>query len=644
MDKNTFWGFLLIAVIIIGFSLLNRPSKEQLAQQQHERDSIAYMQQLEIEAQEVAQAAQAVAEQQTGLDTTEIQQRIQAQYDVFAPVATGQETLTEVENNLFRLTFNAKGGSFYKAELKNYKTYKDTVNDLCLFEGEENELNFTFITAKNRILHTQDLYFTPLPIEILEDSTQIFTEEIRLANDSAEDAYLRFVYTIEPNNYMLRLRIETKGLQEVLARNANSLEMQWHQLIRQQEKGRKFEERYATLEYMFNGDDIENLSEGKNESKQVSNRLKWIAYKDQFFSSVIIAEDNFTSTQLSSTLMDKNSGYIKQYDTKTAVSFDPTGAQSTDFRIYLGPNHYNTLKAYDKGVEKDQRLHLKELVPLGWKIVSWINKILIIPLFDLFTSWGLHIGVIILLLTLVIKLIIFPFVFSSYRSQAKMRVLKPQLDEINAKYPPEKMQERQQATMALYNKAGVSPMAGCLPMLLQFPVLMAMFYFLPTAIELRGQSLFWADDLSCYDAIVSWNAQIPFISSTFGNHISLFCLLMTLTNVLYTYLTMQTQSGGNEMKVMKWMMYLMPVMFMFVFNDYAAGLSYYYLVSLLITILQNYIFRWSINEEKLLKKMQEKQAKNAKNPKKKGGLMARLEKMQREQQQLAKENAKKRYK
>ncbi|MCM1035365.1 MAG: membrane protein insertase YidC [Paludibacter sp.] len=637
MDKNTFWGFFLIALIIIGFSFFNRPTKEQLAAQQHYRDSVAYMRQMEMEAQEAVRLAQEMTDTSADTDTAQAAQKIKNVYGAFAPSATGENTYHVVENEVLRLTFASKGGYLHKAELKNYKTYKDTVNYLCLFEGEESSLGFTLVTANNRIVNTRDLYFRAQPVLTLEDGSQQLT--MRLLADSA--AHLDIVYTIHPDNYMLNASILAYGMQDVLAQNITGMELQWHQLIRQQEQGRKFEERYATLQYMFKGDDIENLSESKNDSKSVNNRLQWIAYKDQFFSSVLIADDAFTSAQMESKPLPKSSAYIKQYDSKATVGFDPSGQNSTNFRLYLGPNHYNTLKAYDKGVAKAERLHLNELVPLGWKIVAWINKILVIPMFDLFTSWGLHIGIIILLMTLVIKLIILPFTFTSYRSTAKMRVLKPQLDEINAKYPPEKMQERQQATMALYNKAGVSPMSGCLPMLFQFPVLMAMFWFFPTAIELRGQSFLWAHDLSTYDAILSWNTYIPLISSTFGNHISLFCLLMTITNIIYTWLNMQTQAGGQEMKMMKWMMYLMPVFFMFIFNEYAAGLSYYYLLSLLITIIQTYIFRWSINDEKLLKKMQEKQAKNAKNPKK-SGLMARLEKMQREQQAYAREQAKKR--
>jgi YidC/Oxa1 family membrane protein insertase len=327
--------------------------------------------------------------------------------------------------------------------------------------------------------------------------------------------------------------------------------------------------------------------------------------------------------------------YIKEYKTKTSLPLDVTGKKSTDIRYYLGPNHYNTLKAYDKDVENAEKLHLNELVPLGWKLVAWINKILVIPMFDLFMSWGLHIGIVILLMTLVIKLIILPFVWASNKSSAKMRVLKPQLDAINEKYPPEKMQERQQATMELYQKAGVSPMSGCLPMLFQFPVLMAMFWFLPTAIELRGQSLFWADDLSTYDAILTWNTPLPLLGWT---HLSLFCLIMTIVNIVYTHITMQSQSQGQEMKMMRWMMYLMPLMFLFFFNDYAAGLSYYYFVSLLMTIIQTMIFRWTTDDKKVLAEMEANSKK--KSNQKKSGFAARLEAMQREQQRLAREQAK----
>ena len=637
MDKNTWIGFLLIAAIIVGFSFLNRPSEEELAERKRVQDSIALVQAQELEAklisEQIAQQLEAEKAAQAPTQTAEeLAQQVLAVYGPFAPAAQGEEGQVVLENSKVRISIDRRGGRIAKAELKEYKAYGDSVNNLCLFQGDESNLNFTLVTNSNRILATQNLYFTEVGQTTDAEGNTTLTMRLKT---NMEDCYLDFVYTLPADDYMVGMSIQPRNMQLALAQNMSSVEMQWNQSIPQQEKGRKFEEKYAQLQYMFIGGEVEKLSEMKPDRANESARLKWIAYKDQFFSTVMIAEEAFESTTMESTPLNQHSRYIKEYKTNTTLPLDITGQKSTDLHYYFGPNHYNTLKAYDKDVDKADRLHLNELVPLGWKIVAWINKVLVIPMFDLFSSWGLHIGIVILLMTLVIKLIILPFVFASYKSSAKMRVLKPQLDEINAKYPPEKMQERQQATMALYQKAGVSPMSGCLPMLFQFPVLMAMFWFLPTAIELRGQSLFWADDLSTYDAIITWNTHIPI----FGTHLSLFCLLMTIVNIVYTHITMQQQAGGQEMKMMKWMMYLMPLMFLFIFNDYAAGLSYYYFVSLLMTILQTMIFRWAIDDKKVLAQM-EANAKKKGSEKKKSSWMERLEQMQREQQRLAREQAK----
>ena len=635
MDKNTWIGFGLIAAIIVGFSFLNRPSKEELAERQRVQDSLAVVQAAEWEAKQISEqiTQQLQADQATNTATPdELAAQVAAVYGPFAPAVEGQEGLITLENSKIKIAIDRRGGRIAKAELKEYKAYGDSVNPLCLFQGEESNLNFTLVTNSNRILATQNLYFAEVNQATDAEGNTILTMRL---NTSLEDCYLDFVYTLPSDDYMVGMSIQPHNMQLALAQNMSVLEMQWNQSIPQQEKGRKFEEKYAQLQYMFVGGDVEKLSEMKADRQQESARIKWIGYKDQFFSTVMIANDGFESTEMESTPAGARTRYIKEYKTHSSLPFDITGKKSTDLRYYFGPNHYNTLKAYDKDVENADKLHLNELVPLGWKIVAWINKILVIPMFDLFTSWGLHIGIVILLMTLVIKLILLPFVFASNKSTAKMRVLKPQLDEINAKYPPEKMQERQQATMALYQKAGVSPMSGCLPMLFQFPVLMAMFWFLPTAIELRGQSLFWADDLSTYDAIITWNTPIPL----FGTHLSLFCLIMTVVNIVYTHITMQQQSGGQEMKMMRWMMYLMPLMFLFFFNDYAAGLSYYYLVSLLFTIIQTMIFRWAVDDKKVLAEMEANAKK--KGTQKKSGFAARLEAMQREQQRLAREQAKK---
>ena len=636
MDKNTWIGFALIAAIVIGFSFLNRPSKEELAERKRVQDSIALVQAQEMEAklisEEIAQQLAAEKAAQASAQTTdELAQQVAAVYGPFAPAAQGQEGLIVLENSKVRISIDRRGGRIAKAELKEYKAYGDSINPLCLFQNDESSLNFTLVTSSNRILATQNLYFTEA--SQTTDAEGNTTLTMRL-NTNIEDCYLDFVYTLPADDYMVGMSIQPHNMQLALAQNMSSLEMQWNQSIPQQEKGRKFEEKYAQLQYMFIGGDVDKLSEMKSDRANESARLKWIAYKDQFFSTVMIAEDAFESTTMESTPLNPQSRYIKEYKTTTSLSWDITGKEYTNLKYYFGPNHYNTLKAYDKDVTSVEQLHLNELVPLGWKIVAWINKIIVIPMFDLFMSWGLHIGIVILLMTFVIKLILLPFVFASNKSTAKMRVLKPQLDEINAKYPPEKMQERQQATMALYQKAGVSPMSGCLPMLFQVPVLMAMFWFLPTAIELRGQSLFWADDLSTYDAIITWNTPIPL----FGTHLSLFCLIMTVVNIVYTHITMQQQSGGQEMKMMRWMMYLMPLMFLFFFNDYAAGLSYYYFVSLLFTIIQTMIFRWAVDDKKVLAEMEANAKK--KGTQKKSGFAARLEAMQREQQRLAREQAK----
>ncbi len=633
MDKNTWIGFALIAAIIVGFSFLNRPSEEELAERKRVQDSIALVQAQELEAKLISEqiTAQLEAEKEATTSSEDLAQQLAAVYGPFAPATQGQEGTITLENEKVRIGVAYRGGRIAKAELKEYKAYGDSVNPLCLFQGDESTLNFTLVTNTNRILATQNLYFTNAGQTTDAEGNTTLTMRL---NTNIEDCYLDFVYTLPADDYMVGMSIVPHNMQLALAQNMSSMEMQWNQEIPQQEKGRKFEERYAQLQYMFVGGDIDKLSEQKADRANESARIKWIAYKDQFFSTVMIAEDAFESTTMESAPLNANSHYIKAYKTNTSLPFDINGKQTTNIRYYFGPNHYNTLKAYDKDVVSAEKLHLNELVPLGWKLVSWINKALVIPMFDLFSSWGLHIGLVILLMTLVIKLILLPFVFASNKSTAKMRVLKPQLDEINAKYPPEKMQERQQATMALYQKAGVSPMSGCLPMLLQFPVLMAMFWFLPTAIELRGQSLFWADDLSTYDAIITWNTPIPL----FGTHLSLFCLIMTVVNIVYTHITMQQQSGGQEMKMMRWMMYLMPLMFLFFFNDYAAGLSFYYFVSLLMTMIQTMIFRWAVDDKKVLAEMEANAKK--KGSQKKSGFAARLEAMQREQQRLAREQAK----
>ena len=614
MDKNTWIGFLLIAAIVVGFTMFGSKKAPKEPQQKPKQELILPVEQAQQPEQVVAPAPEKPVSKQ-------------AEMGIFTPALTGEEKMVTLENEHLRVTLSTLGGTIERAELLEYKASGDSVNPLCLFFGSESSLNFSLKTAENGTLHTAKMYFEP----IATDSAN--TAILRMPTADPE-AWIDFIYTLS-EDYMLRFVIAPHNMQEHIAYNESTLRMDWIQLIPQQEQGRKFEERYAQLQYMLVGGEMEKLSESKEDREQESTSVKWIGYKDQFFSTVLIADDAFRQSYFHSIPQQRQSGYVKKYETASLVSFDATGNTPTGFRYYLGPNHYNTLKAYDNGKEAGEKLHLKKLVPLGWKIVSWINTALVIPMFDLFSGWGLHIGWIIVLMTLVIKLIILPFVFVSYKSSAKMRALKPQIDEINAKYPAEKMQERQAATMQLYRQAGVSPMSGCLPMLFQFPVLMAMFWFLPTAIELRGKSLFWADDLSTYDAVFHWGTNIPLL----GDHLSLFCLLMTICNIAYTYITMQSQNTDPSMKFMKYMMYAMPLMFLFIFNDYAAGLSFYYLVSLFITIFQTMIFRWTLDDKKMLAEIEANKKKRAGKPQSK--FMQRLEQMQREQQQMARENAKK---
>ena len=630
MDKNTVIGLVLIFAIIVGFSWLNRPNEEQIEAQKRYRDSI---QKVELAKAQQAALLEELQQQKANTDTLVNAEVAKQFFGNFSESAVGEEQFVTVENDLLKLVFTTKGGRIYSAELKEYKTHDSL--PLVLFDKDESVLDFTFLSSNNRVLHTKDFYFEPTLIKT-ENGQKL---QMRLL--LAADKYLEFDYLLSDNEYKVDFLINAHNMSDELDANSNSLEMLWKSKLKKQEKGRKFEARYATLNYKFTSDDVEYLSESKDDEKKLSNKIQWIAFKDQFFSTVLVANQSFTSTALESKISN-NVDYLKEYKAEASVVFDPTGKTSTALSYLFIPNKYQTLKKYDKLYESEvgDNMQFRRLLPMGWSLFRWINEYLIIPIFNFFGKYISNYGIVIFLLTLVVKILIFPFTYKSYISSAKMRVLKPQIDEINAKYPPEKAMERQQATMNLYSRVGVSPMSGCLPMLFQMPILFAMFMFFPTCIELRQESFLWAKDLASYDAIFEWDAYIPLITPYFGNHISLFCLLMTITNIVYTKINMSSQVGAaDQMKVMKWMMYLMPVMFMFIFNDYAAGLSYYYFISLLLTIVQTYLFRLFVDEEKLLKKLEA----NKKKPMKKSGFMARLEEAQRQQQKAMREQMKKKH-
>jgi YidC/Oxa1 family membrane protein insertase len=622
MDKNTIIGFSLIGLILLGFWQLNKPNEKEVLAQKHYNDSIALVQQAKVQAETAINKTATVSKDSAiGTDTA----AISSSFGDFSASAKGEEKFYTLENELIKLTISSKGGRIYSAQLKNYKTH-DTL-PLMLFDGKESSMGFTLVTKNNRVLNSKDLYFEPVSA-VTKDASGNQTLIMRLKTTGT--AYMDFAYTLPVKNYMLSFGIKANGMTAVMPAGINSLDMQWSSKIRQQESSRKTENRYSAVEYKYVADDVEKLSESKNEEKELPNKVKWIAFKDQFFSSILIANQDITSATLKSKVEDETSKYLKAYEAEMTVAFDPTGKVPTTFQLFLGPNQYKLLSSYDD--KSDSKLGLNKIIPLGWGIFGWVNRYAIIPMFNLFSKFLSNFGLIILLMTIAIKLVLSPLTYKSYISSAKMRVLKPEIDEINARIPADKAAERQKATMDLYGKVGVSPMSGCLPSLLQMPILIALFNFFPASIELRQQSFLWAKDLSSYDAIFTWSTHIPLI----GNHISLFCILMTITSVVYTHLNMASSGGQEQIPGMKWMMYLMPVAFMFMFNDYASGLSYYYFIATLFSVIQTYIIRTAVDEKKLLAQLHAKRASNAKKPAKKGGFMDRLEKMQREQQKAVK--------
>lgn len=629
---------------MVGFTLLTRPSQEEIARQKKYNDSITLVRQQEMALQQVQDSvnktiafADSVVQ---STDSTAVAVRADA-FGGFSAAAFGEEKFYTLENELLKLVVSSKGGRVYSAELKKYKAQEG--KPLYLFDKDESSFNYVLVTNNNRVVNTSDLFFEPQG-EIVKTAEGAQTLTMRLKT-SLENSYIDFIYSLPADDYMVRYDVKANNMNEIMPMSINSLEMSWHSDIRQQEKGRSFEERYSALHYRYMAGDMDKLNQTKTDQKNVDNQIKWIAFKDQFFSSVLIADKSFSSSILKSEVMDEKSGYLKSYTADMVVPFDLTGKEPTGFRMYFGPNHYKTLSSYDKGVEKEDKLYLRELISLGWGIFGWVNRFFVIPMFNFFSKYVGNFGIIILLMTIVIKLLLAPLTHKSYLSSAKMRVLKPEIDEINARIPADKAMERQQATMALYNKMGVSPMSGCLPMLLQMPLLIAMFQFFPAAIELRQESFLWVNDLSAYDTLFSWKANIPLIGSFLNNHVSLFALLMTVTSIFSTKISMQNTTTSPDQpgaSMMKYMMYFMPVMFFFMFNSYASGLTYYYFLSSLFTILQTAIIRASINDEKLLAELRAKSKINAKNPKKKSSFMERLEKMQREQQKAVRDNSRNR--
>ena len=616
MDKNTLVGFTLMGAVLIGFSIYNRPSQEEMERAQRYQDSIqtvALLEQAKRDAEAEAQNMKALT-----LDSTSL----------FFGANQGTEQFTTLENNLVKVTFSNKGGRVVSATLKDYKNQQG--EPLTLFNKEESAMNFAF-EGKNENILTEDLFFQPTDVT---DSTVT----MRLQTTGA--GYIDFAYRLLPESYMVNFDIRAVGMQNFFPAAQKTVNIDWSQLARQQEKGYDFEQRYTSLTYKPVDDGSDYLSEMKDDKESFEEPMQWIAFKNQFFSSVLIANQNFENVTLTSKLQKEGSGYMKDYHADMTTFFDPTGKKATELQMYLGPNHFKTLLASnDLVINQEEDPELEDLVYLGWPIVREINRWFTINLFDWLSGWGLNMGIVLLLMTIIVKIIVYPATYKSYLSSAKMRVLRPYIEKINAKYPnQEDALKKQQETMQLYSEYGVSPMGGCLPMLIQMPVFMALFFFVPNAIELRQQSFLWAPDLSTYDDVINFGFNIPFL----GNHISLFCLLFSVTNILNTWYTMKQQDNGQQqMPGMKIMMYLMPVMFIFIFNSYSSGLNYYYFISGLISILIMIVFRKTTNEPKLLAILEANRAKikqqKATKGTQQGGLMAKLEALQKEQERLQKE-------
>lgn len=603
MDKNTITGIVLIALVLIGFSYFT-------GNQNAVTETAAPVAAEAPQPRAAEPVAAAVA------DTTA----------PFYAARKGQAREVVLENEKVQVSVNTKGGRISKVVLKEYNDQQH--RPVVLFAGEDADMDFVLDT-KGEPLHTGDYYFTPLNAT---DST------VTMQLAAADGRALTLDYRLPRESYMVDMTLTARGLQSLFPAKADEVLIHWRDRIRQQEKGFYFENLYSALTYKLTGDDTEKLSEQESDEERVEAAVDWVAFKNQYFSAVLIGYQTFTDVDLKSVQLEEKSGYLKDYSAQMATAFDPSGQKPTQFQFFFGPNQYRLLQSMDDHSLGGKDLELEDLVYLGWPIVKWINRYFTIYVFDFLTQLGLPMGVVLLLITILLHIIVYVPRRKSYMSSAKMRVLKPKVDAINEKYPKqEDAMKKQQEIMALYSQYGVNPMGGCLPVLIQMPIWIAMFNFVPNAIELRQQSFLWADDLSTYDDVIRWSYELPLI----GNHLSLFCLLFCATNLIYTYMTMRQQketlSGqqAEQMKIMQWMMYAMPVFFFFMFNKYSAGLNYYYFISILAGALVMWYLRKTTDDAKLLAKLEANYQANKNNPNKKpSGIAARLEALQKQQEAM----------
>ena len=627
MNKNNIIGFLLIALVLIGFSWYTQPSAEE-QRAAFVQDSIAKAKHAEIEKASKAAAAkrQADAKAKVEADSTAL----------FYSALKGQAKKIVLKNEKVELTLNTKGGTVEKAVIKGYVGHNIQIKDgsadqkdVTLFDGKDQSLKF-MLEAKEANIITSDLYFTPSNVT---DSTVTMTAV------AGEGKTLSMTYTLG-KDYMLHMSFSAQGMEGLFSPNYNKMDIDWSDKARQQERGFMFENRYTTLTYHDVEGGTDYLNEGSEKiDEKIEETIDWVSFKNQFFSAIIVAKDNFEKDAFMTSIpQEKGSGYLKQFQAKMKTAFDPTGKKASEFEFYFGPNDFQILKNTEKESTFGKDLEFQRLVYLGWPIIRWINRFFTLYVFD-WLSKVFPMGVVLILITLLLKLITYPMVKKSYMSSAKMRVLKPKLEAATAQYnKPEDQMQKQQAMMAEYAKYGVSPLSGCLPMLIQMPVWIAMFNFVPNAIQLRGEHFLWMNDLSTYDPIFEWNTNIWMI----GDHLSLTCILFCVANLLYSWMTMRQQRDqmvgqqAEQMKMMQWMMYLMPLMFFFMFNDYSSGLNFYYFISLFFSAAIMWTLRKTTNDEKLLAILEKRYQENKSNPKKASGLMARmqaLQELQRQQQE-----------
>jgi YidC/Oxa1 family membrane protein insertase len=606
MDKNSILGIILIAAILIIWGIMQKPSKKELEARKRMADSIELVRQEQLKADSLKVKSEKVQTPIVPAGDTIVAQNLQDKLGEFSVAATGENEFYTLENNLIKVKISSKGGRVYSVELKQYKTFGK--RPVVLFNGDSTQFGLSFFD-QNRLISTNELYFKPSDTVAAKIATSA-RDSLRMKLMVDPEKYIEYIYRLDPNSYMVNFCIRLVGLRDIGTRDPSSLDLSLEIYVPQHEQEKKNENQYTSLYFRHYQEDVDFFKAmgGKDvQEEEIPTQVQWVAFKNQFFSSVLIADNAFSNAFLRSTRLSEQDKFLKNFRAEVGLPFQRFDDERIQMKFFFGPNKFNLLRKY-----KDYKL--EDLVTMGKGFIRWINQFVIIPIFDWLSRFIGNYGLIILLLTIIIKIGLLPLTYRSYLSQAKMRVLKPQIDELAHKYPKGKEMEKQQATMALYKKAGVSPMGGCLPMLLQFPILFAMFRFFPTSIELRQESFLWAKDLSTYDSILSWNHYIPILSNIYGNHISLFTILMTLSTIISMKIS-DTSSSSQQMPGMKSMMYIMPVMFMFILNRFSAGLTYYYFLANVITIGQNYLFKQFVDEKEIHRKIEERKAKQVKKSK-----------------------------